>query len=54
MFFFQVFLGLSGQINKKLLSALTASNLCPLYELQNEELHEKNKKLEALRYEPPR
>lgn len=48
MVLFQAFLGLSGQINKKLLSSVTASNLSPLYELQSKELHEKDKKLEAL------
>ena len=42
------------QINKKLLIAVTASNLSSLYELQSKERHEKDKKLEALRHQPPR
>lgn len=48
MVLFQAFLGLSGQINKKLLNSVTASKLSPLYELHSKELHENNKKLEAL------
>ena len=42
------------QINKKLLIAVTASNLSSLYELQRKEQHEKDKRLEALRHQPPR
>lgn len=49
MVLFQAFLGFSGQINKKLWSAMTASNLSLLYELHSKELRENNKKLEALR-----
>lgn len=45
---------LCRQINKKLLIAVTTSNLSSLYELQSKELHEKDKKLEALRHQPPR
>lgn len=49
MVLFQAFLGFSRQINKKLWSAMAASNLSLLYELHSEELQEKNKELEALR-----
>ena len=42
------------QINKKLLIVVTTSNLSSLYELKSKELHENDKKLEALRHQPPR
>lgn len=47
MAIFQGFLGLVGQINKKLLSSVTASNISPFYELQSKELFEKDKEIKS-------